>query len=1235
MYTTSVVDLELPGPLSLVVTRSYSTASLDHGVGLGPGWSHSFAWSVEETRTAIRVHEPAAAPTETAKLVAEGSVLLPCGRLHRTASGYVLETEGNTLYFGEHSGRCHWLTRITDANGNALQLVYREGKLDHLVDSVGRVVRVGRRSTGQISAFEVKNARDQGRWVAFRTYSYDRSGDLVAATDGEGFTMRYAYDDAHRMIRRTEAGGLVAEFRYDRAGRCVETWCHRDGNDALDAEVPKLLDDGVTRARGFLHVKLDYGDGTTEVTTSRSKRSVDGNGFHKADKIVYAGGVNTYHYDAVGNVVEYADALGQTYKLERDVDGRLLATTDPLGARVEYGYDARGRVIEIVDALGQVTRYTRDDRGNVTSIDDDAGNVVRLAYDARGQLTEGVLPTGGLTRLAHDELGNRVAVTEPDGATRRIRHDGLGRVLAFEDERGGLTSYSYDGCGRVTSVRSPSGSTRSFTYDPDGNLARVTDADGRTTELRWGGFHVVSEVVRPDGRIVRYRYDREQDLLRIVNEVGEEHLLLRSGEGRIVEERTFDGRNIRYRHDVTGQITRIIRGDQATDFEYDAVGRLLARTHADDTSELFAYDLAGRLVRSASSEATCLFEYDARGNVVREALTHAGRTTVNEKAFDGLGKVVRQTGPGGAVDVVRDVVGRPTELAYGDVTPMAFSYDASGHETARSLPLGGRIESETSLDGLLSSLTVLGPMTAPRGTPGEPDWVGPNRARATVAEALTWSPAGNLLAIDDLVQGARTEVTRDVNGRVAARHTPSRAELYGYSATGDVLDPSAPRRYGAGGRPLACSGTSYAYDTAGRVIEKCSDGPAGDRRWTFTWRDNGLLGGVQTPDGESIVFAYDAFARRVMKRCERGDETRVTRYAWDGDVLVHEIKETARAGGDPIVEERTFITLPGGSLPVAQQLTQEGVKGAFEHFLYAANGSPKALLRGDGSLIRALDPALYGRLDGEGAGATPLRALGQYEDEETGLFYNRHRFYDPDTGTYLSPEPLGIGGSLKAYAYVENRPLDFVDPDALAITTLTPTDGAPITAVSGQAQSTGLSDYRPPDPQTGQKMHPAVTAALPPNNARPAGSGGAPEKCGEPLALSRHLYQWEKDNKPKRCNPPDKDWQKNLGSALDKVKSIGTKDGNDKDMAACPNCGQTIPRLWALAGKDPPNGVYKGGVENPSAGWDPTKNQGQNPNPNPSLNPDPKQVGSFNDANGAPVQPGAFTHTPDAGWAKQ
>ncbi len=92
-----------------------------------------------------------------------------------------------------------------------------------------------------------------------------------------------------------------------------------------------------------------------------------------------------------------------------------------------------------------------------------------------------------------------------------------------------------------------------------------------------------------------------------------------------------------------------------------------------------------------------------------------------------------------------------------------------------------------------------------------------------------------------------------------------------------------------------------------------------------------------------------------------------------------------------------------------------------------------------------------------------------------------------------------------------------------------------------------------------------------------------------------------------------------MKAALGEIKSIKSKAdrGTGPNLDACPNCGQTIPRLWALAGLPPPNGVYQGaGVQNPqNPAWNPAANQGQNPG-----------GVTFNDANGAPIQPGAFTH---------
>ena len=61
-----------------------------------------------------------------------------------------------------------------------------------------------------------------------------------------------------------------------------------------------------------------------------------------------------------------------------------------------------------------------------------------------------------------------------------------------------------------------------------------------------------------------------------------------------------------------------------------------------------------------------------------------------------------------------------------------------------------------------------------------------------------------------------------------------------------------------------------------------------------------------------------------------------------------------------------------------------------------------------------------------------LRFPGQYYNAETGLHYNWNRYYDPETGRYLSPDPIGLDGGLNLYAYVENDPVNWSDPEGLA-----------------------------------------------------------------------------------------------------------------------------------------------------------------------------------------------------------
>lgn len=88
----------------------------------------------------------------------------------------------------------------------------------------------------------------------------------------------------------------------------------------------------------------------------------------------------------------------------------------------------------------------------------------------------------------------------------------------------------------------------------------------------------------------------------------------------------------------------------------------------------------------------------------------------------------------------------------------------------------------------------------------------------------------------------------------------------------------------------------------------------------------------------------------------------------------------------------------------------------------------------------------------------------------------------------------------------------------------------------------------------------------------------------EPAALSAHLRDWEEHNKPKTCDPSTKGGRKNLRSAMREINEengISSKHkSSEVDRTACPNCSQTVPRLFALAGMMPPTNVLAPGHQN-------------------------------------------------------
>jgi RHS repeat-associated protein len=140
--------------------------------------------------------------------------------------------------------------------------------------------------------------------------------------------------------------------------------------------------------------------------------------------------------------------------------------------------------------------------------------------------------------------------------------------------------------------------------------------------------------------------------------------------------------------------------------------------------------------------------------------------------------------------------------------------------------------------------------------------------------------------------------------------------------------------------------------------------------------------------------------------------------------------QVSASGDDIHVPRKSHAGMPEGTFVPAAKITGK------EQFSTVTNcpGTPEAMYREDGETVWTCELNSYGKVrnfQGESKTMCPFRAQGQYEDAETGLYYNRFRYYSPDEGIYLSQDPIRLEGGFNLYAYVKD-PNSWVDTFGLA-----------------------------------------------------------------------------------------------------------------------------------------------------------------------------------------------------------
>jgi RHS repeat-associated protein len=767
-----------------------------------------------------------------------------------------------------------------------------------------------------------------------------------------------------------------------------------------------------------------------------------------------------FTYDGSDRITQAKDNLGRTVGYEYDGSGRLWKVTDAAGGVTEYTYDGSHQMLtvkdprgityltNVYDGNGRVEEqtladtgvytfdYTLDGSGNVTQTDmtDPEGRVQRSTFNAAGfplTVTEAygtglartttytyqsgsnhllavVDPLSRETEYTYDGLGNRLTSTElagtADAITTTYTYDpAYNQVATVTDPLNHTTTFGYDHLGRMTSVTDPLTHQTTFTYNQAGQPLTVTDALTKTTTFAYT-FGNLTSITSPLGNVETRFVDSGGRLLRVTDP---------------------GGALTRFEHNAFNQVTKIadpINGE--TTFTYDGNGNLLTLTDARSKTTTWTYDDMDRVeTRTDPLMRDESFAYDLLGNLTSWTDRKGQVTTyqydeLNRRDFVGFGTTAGPT-YASTITTTFDAGDRATEIVDSVAGTIERTYDLLDRLTEEVTPEGTLTYTYDDA-GRRASMTVAG-QTAVSYTFDNADRL-TGITRGTASVTLAYDNADRRTSLT-LPNGIVVEYAYDDDARLTGlTYKQGMSTLgtltYGYDANGQRTTvggtyarsnlPAAlsSSTYDDANQVTSLGGTSFTYDDNGNLT---SDGTR-----SYTWNARDQLASLTGPVNGS--FAYDAVGRRRSKTIA----STTTQFLYDGLNPVQEL-----ASGTPTANLLTGLELD-------EFFTRTDGAGV-RNYLTDALGSSVALLDGSGTVQTEYTYEPFGATTVTGASTTSAFGFTGRENDGTGLYHYRARYYHPRAQRFVSDDPLGFEAGVHLSQYVANRAPNFVDPMGLDI----------------------------------------------------------------------------------------------------------------------------------------------------------------------------------------------------------
>lgn len=740
----------------------------------------------------------------------------------------------------------------------------------------------------------------------------------------------------------------------------------------------------------------------------------------------------------------------------KDARGNNRVTNTYYSGTGNPALDGRVKTQTYADGTSKAFSYEFDANGNITAseVKDQRGVIHRREYDGSRYLIKDILGKGtanqAITQYQRDPTTHQVLLeTDPLGRQTQYLYDSAGnevqrtvmfgtgqaaiwtttyepnynQPLVSTDPLNRKTTRLYDANSNLSEVDDDLGHKTTYTWYPNGQLQSVSQWPGTpsastqlTTTLSYEYGDLV-QITDPKNRTTQFNVDALGRVIGVRDAAGKLSTVTYDGEGRITQRCDASGACANMVFDGNGNLTQFKLGTTQRDFSYDTLNRL--QTEGRNSGQ------------TPATEVTVAYTNTDGKQTITEA---SGRVT--ETSFDELWR--RSTvkiSQGGTLKrtltYTWDAASRLKSVADSVAGSLSYTYDDRYDAIRTETSPAGTMTYGYYANGLRQSATPSG------GTAVTYGFDAANRLRTISQAAGTGmaQPASALnvgIDYDNANRRSRLTlangITVDYGWDEASQLTSLTYKLANGTALGDLA-----YGYDSLGRRTSISGAFARFSVPtpanlpvgadgrttsdnGATLQYDSNGRlTQDGQFKYIWNELGQLTEMRNLSDNALRGSFSYDA--AGRRISKTIDGQTTQYLYDG--------------ANP-------IQLQDGSGNVKENLLAGGIDewfarttaGQTQHYLANALGS--AIRLTDSSGVKLVDYTYdpYGGTSSDAASTNVFQYAGR-ENDGLGLYFNRARYYKPKWGKFISQDPIGLAGGDNIYAYVGGNPLSYTDPKGL------------------------------------------------------------------------------------------------------------------------------------------------------------------------------------------------------------